>query len=63
LQGRSVFTTLKMPTGWSIIGRSPTRILTRDERAPFLFGVGDKVRFKRISLAQYEARRETGNHG
>jgi inhibitor of KinA len=56
-------TTLKMPTGWSIIGRSPTRILTRDERAPFLFGVGDKVRFKRISLAQYEARRETGNHG
>lgn len=56
-------TTLKMPTGWSIIGRSPTRILTRDESAPFLFGVGDKVRFKRISLAQYEARREIGNHG
>lgn len=56
-------TTLRIPTGWSIIGRSPTRILTRDESAPFLFGVGDKVRFKRISLAQYEARREIGNHG
>ncbi|MGJ7530072.1 5-oxoprolinase subunit B family protein [Variovorax sp. GB1P17] len=56
-------TTLRMPTGWSSIGRSPTRILTGDERAPFLFGVGDRVRFKRIDLAQYEARRERGNHG
>ena len=48
--------TLIMPTGWNIIGRSPTRILTGDERAPFLFEVGDRVRFKRIDLAQYEAR-------
>jgi inhibitor of KinA len=47
--------TLVMPTGWSIIGRSPTRILTEDEDAPFLFSVGDKVRFKRIDLALYEA--------
>lgn len=52
-------TTLKMPTGWSIIGRSPTAILTRDESAPFLFDVGDRVRFKRISLAQYEERKAT----
>lgn len=52
-------TTLKMPTGWSIIGRSPTAILTRDESAPFLFDVGDRVRFKHISLAQYEERRTT----
>ena len=50
-------TTLKMPTGWSIIGRSPTAILTRDESAPFLLDVGDRVRFKRIGLAEYEARR------
>lgn len=50
-------TTLTMPTGWSIIGRSPTRILRRDERAPFLFGVGDRVRFKRVDRAQFETRR------
>jgi inhibitor of KinA len=50
-------TTLTMPTGWSIIGRSPTRILTGDERAPFLFSVGDSVRFRRIDRAQYESRR------
>jgi len=55
-------TTLTMPTGWSIIGRSPTRILTRDERAPFLFGVGDKVRFKRITPAQYETRTRAERH-
>lgn len=48
-------TTLVMPTGWSIIGRSPTRILRPDADAPFLFDVGDRVRFTRIDLAQYAA--------
>ncbi len=52
-----IVTTLVMPTGWSILGRSPTRILTGDEGSPFLFDIGDRVRFKRISLAQYEAQR------
>ena len=55
-------TTLSMPTGWSIIGRSPTRILTQDENAPFLFDVGDEVRFKRIDRAQCEASRVTARH-
>lgn len=50
-------TTLLMPTGWWIIGRSPTRILTADPARPFLFDVGDKVRFRRISRAEYEAER------
>ncbi|OYU38083.1 MAG: kinase [Pseudorhodobacter sp. PARRP1] len=48
-------TTLLMPTGWWIIGRSPTRILTDDPARPFLFDVGDKVRFRRIGRAEYEA--------
>jgi inhibitor of KinA len=56
-------TTLTMPTGWSIIGRSPTRILTPEERVPVLLGVGDTVRFHRIDRAQYEARRQTERHG
>lgn len=47
-------TTLTMPTGWSIIGRSPTRILTGDDSSPFLFEVGDRVRFKRISFTEFE---------
>ena len=48
-------TTLVMPTGWWIIGRSPTRILRDDPARPFLFDVGDKVRFRRISRAEYQA--------
>lgn len=42
-------TTLTMPTGWWIIGRSPTRILTGDPAQPFLFEVGDRIRFHRIA--------------
>lgn len=47
-------TTLVMPTGWWIIGRSPTRILGEDENRPVLLDVGDRVRFKRISRAEYD---------
>ena len=47
--------TLTMPTGWSILGRSPTPILRRDADRPFLFDVGDRVRFRRIDLGQYAA--------
>lgn len=46
--------TLIMPTGWWIIGRSPTRILTADPAHPFLFDVGDAVRFRRISRAEFD---------
>jgi inhibitor of KinA len=55
-------TTLTMPTGWSIIGRSSTRILTGYDCAPFLFDVGDQIRFKRIDLEQFEARAREGSH-
>lgn len=41
-------TTLTMPTGWWVIGRSPTRVLTGDDARPFLFDVGDRVRFRRV---------------
>lgn len=47
-------TTLTMPTGWSIIGRSPTPILTGDPNRPFLFDVGDTVRFERIGLSAFK---------
>jgi inhibitor of KinA len=52
-------TTLLMPTGWSIIGRSPTPIFTPGAHEPFLFGVGDQVRFRRIDRDRYEARRRS----
>lgn len=47
--------TITMPTGWWIIGRSPTRILTSDPGRPFLFDVGDQVRFRRVTRHEFEA--------
>lgn len=46
--GQCLITTLTMPTGWWVIGRSPSRILTGAEERPFLFDVGDRVRFRRV---------------
>ena len=52
-----LITTLTMPTGWWIIGRSPTRILLDDNpQRPFLFDVGDQVRFKRIDRATFDTK-------
>ncbi len=50
-----IVTTLKMPTGWWIIGASATRILTGEVARPFRFDVGDVVRFQRISRNEYDA--------
>lgn len=41
-------TTITMPTGWWIIGRSPARILRPHDEAPFLFEVGDRIAFRRV---------------
>lgn len=46
--------TITMPTGWWVIGRSPTKILTGNPDRPFLFDVGDRVRFRRINRAEYD---------
>lgn len=48
-------TTLTMPSGWWVIGRSPTAILRDDPARPFLFDVGDRVAFHRIDRAAFEA--------
>lgn len=50
-----IVTTLLMPTGWWIIGRSPTTILRDDPKQPFLFDVGDGVAFRRIDRAAFDA--------
>ncbi len=51
---QALVTTIIMPTGWSIIGRSPTQILTGLDEKPFLFDVGDKVSFQRISRDEFD---------
>lgn len=58
-----LITTLTMPTGWSIIGRSPTSIFTGDAAHPFLFDVGDRLTFERIDTATFEALSKESVHG
>ncbi|MFN4101270.1 MAG: 5-oxoprolinase subunit B family protein, partial [Pararhodobacter sp.] len=50
-----LITTLTMPAGWWVLGRSPVKVFTGDEAKPFLFEVGDSLRFHRLTLAEYEA--------
>ena len=47
--GQCIVTTLTMPTGWWIIGHSPTVILDPQGARPFLFDVGDRVEFRRVT--------------
>ncbi len=47
--GQCMVTTLTMPTGWWIIGHSPTVILDPQGARPFLFDVGDRVAFRRVA--------------
>lgn len=56
-------TTLTMPTGWWVIGRSPTRILRPEAEDPFLFGVGDHVHFRRIGTADLRRLSRTADKG
>lgn len=56
---QSIITPLTMPTGWNIIGRSPTEIIQSHATDPFLFGVGDIVTFTRIPRADLPERLQT----
>lgn len=48
-------TTLVMPTGWWIIGRSPTTILQGPgSRKPIAFEIGDPIRFRRIDRETHD---------
>ena len=49
------------PGGWNLIGRTPIRPYAPDRSDPFLFRVGDRVRFKRISASEYRETTEWGD--
>lgn len=48
--GQCLVTTVDMPTGWWVIGRSPTALVSEDEDRPFPMGVGDLVEFRSVGL-------------
>ena len=43
------------PGGWHLIGRTPLKPYDPDRTAPFLFKVGDRVRFHPITPAEFAA--------
>jgi len=49
------------PGGWHLVGRCPIRPYDGSRREPFLFRPGDRVRFHRISEAEYRATSEWGD--
>ena len=49
-----LITTIEMPTGWSIVGRSALSVLRPDTERPFLFDPGDRVAFERVDRATFE---------
>jgi KipI family sensor histidine kinase inhibitor len=49
------------PGGWSLIGRCPVKPYDPDRAEPFLFHPGDRVRFTRISGADYRASTQWGD--
>jgi inhibitor of KinA len=53
--GQCLITTIEMPTGWSVIGRTHFRVLPDQPDAPFAFRPGDEIVFDRITLDEYEA--------
>lgn len=42
------------PGGWNIIGRTRTKPYDPGRQGPFLFDVGDEVRFKPVSRAEFD---------
>jgi inhibitor of KinA len=50
-----IVSTVTMPSGWWVIGRSPTRILRPENHPPVLFDMGDEIVFKRIDRKTFDA--------
>jgi inhibitor of KinA len=45
---------LELPGGWHLIGRSPVRLFDAAAEPPTRLSIGDRVRFVRVSAAEYE---------
>jgi KipI family sensor histidine kinase inhibitor len=61
--GQALITTVVMPTGWHIIGRTPERFFAPNRQPVFLAAVGDEIAFEPIdaaSFASLEARAVAG---
>jgi KipI family sensor histidine kinase inhibitor len=46
---------IEAPSGWHLLGQTPVRGFDPTRAEPFLFAVGDRIRFQRISAEDYVA--------
>jgi KipI family sensor histidine kinase inhibitor len=53
--GLSLITTIAMPTGWWLVGRTPERMFALGREPVFLVEVGDALRFEPIDRATFDA--------
>jgi inhibitor of KinA len=49
---------LASPGGWNLIGRTPRHLFDIRRSEPTLLATGDRVRFRAITLDEFEAWRE-----
>ena len=45
---------IEAPSGWHLLGRTPVRAFDSGRADPFLFRPGDRVRFERVSAADFD---------
>lgn len=45
---------LESPGGWRLIGRTPINLFAPEKREPFLYSVGDLLRFEAITPSEFE---------
>ncbi|MGI4765187.1 MAG: 5-oxoprolinase subunit PxpB [Janthinobacterium lividum] len=50
---QAAVTSIEAPSGWHLLGRTPLRTFDLRRPDPFLFRPGDRVRFRRISGAEF----------
>lgn len=49
-----LITTMAMPSGWWVIGKAAKTPLQADPNKPFLFAVGDRIEFTRVSEIEFQ---------
>lgn len=51
---QAAISSVEVPSGWHMLGRTPARTFDLRREQPFLLKVGDLVRFRRISAAEFD---------
>jgi inhibitor of KinA len=53
--GLALVSTVSMPTGWWLVGRTPERMFSLKREPTFLVAVGDTLRFEPVDQATFDA--------